>query len=157
LSRRAELARDDPEQPVRQVVEVVEPLGSEPPQAASRSAAQAARTARRARAPETNDRIFMVPGQFTRSPARRPPEGVTPTKDPYVLQASDGSGDMSARPFTTIFLNTSPRRWTDLGSRSASAWAMVDFPAAIKPVMMRIRGRGVCMGSRARAIERSIV
>src|SRR5690242_14423095 len=36
--------------------------------------------------------------------------------------------------------NRSPRRCTLFGSRSASAWAIVDFPAAMFPVIRMICG-----------------
>ena len=41
----------------------------------------------------------------------------------------------SSRPEAIIRRNTSPRRWTHLSSFSARASAVVDFPAAITPVI----------------------
>ena len=48
---------------------------------------------------------------------------------------------MSIRPFTTILRKTSPRMWTEAGSRRASSSATVDFPAAIAPVITMTRPR----------------
>ena len=53
---------------------------------------------------------------------------------------------MAARPPTIIRRKMSPRRWTLRGSRSASAWARLDFPAAIAPVITMTRPRSVAGG-----------
>jgi len=45
---------------------------------------------------------------------------------------------MSTRPLTTVRRNTSPRRCTQRSKPSATAWATLDLPDAMAPVISRI-------------------
>ena len=58
------------------------------------------------------------------------------------MASGDGSADISTRPEATNRRNVSPRKCTDRSKRSASAWATVDFPAAMMPVITNKRGSG---------------